>query len=86
MEFAEPFCLRQMGPGRDRHTIKEPIGGDLTSRRDALLPFQSQFQGGSAFSQTQRRPESRYNFQSVVPLRPASSIETFQHVQASNRE
>jgi hypothetical protein len=33
-----------MGPARDRHTIKELIGNDLTQPGDALLPFQSQAQ------------------------------------------
>jgi hypothetical protein len=33
-----------MGPGRDRHTIKGPISGDLTQLGDALLVFRSRFQ------------------------------------------
>ncbi len=44
MEFAERLCVRQMGPGRDRYTINEPIGGDLTQPGQCIAPFQSQAQ------------------------------------------
>ncbi len=67
--------------GRDRHTIKEPIGGDITQSGDALLPFQSQVAFPSAAT-----VRGQVTTSSVVPPGAASSIEAFQHVQSVNRE
>jgi hypothetical protein len=75
-----------MGRDWDRHTIKEPIGGDLTHLGDALLLSNLKFRNWQVAFPSAATVRGQVTTSSIVPPGAASRIEAFQHVHSVNRE